>query len=262
MSANFVARETGYRMTEGWSQGDTATNTYFQPLATFRPRFDQLLATVRALGFDAVDIWTGHLNWTWASPEHLAIAQDLLRQHGLTVTSYAGSYGSTLTEFEAACRVAQGLGTRILGGTLPLWTRDRASALATLRRYDLVLAIENHPGTLTPDEMLAAIGEDVQGTVGTAVDTGWYGTAGIDAVQAIQNLGSQIMHVHLKDVVAPGSHDTCRFGRGCVPVEACVRTLLSAGYRGPISVEHEPSEYDPSDDCAANLALLRTWVTR
>jgi sugar phosphate isomerase/epimerase len=177
------------------------------------------------------------------------------------MTSYAGSYGSTLAEFEAACRVAQGLGTRILGGTLPLWTRDRAAALATLRRYELVLAIENHPGTLTPEEMLAAIGDGAEGTVGTAVDTGWYGTAEIDAVQAIQELGSHILHVHLKDVLAPGSHESCRYGRGCVPVEACVRALVSAGYRGPISVEHEPAAYDPSEDCTANLALLRTWVT-
>jgi hypothetical protein len=34
MGANFVARQVGYNMTDGWGQGDAATNEYFRPLAT------------------------------------------------------------------------------------------------------------------------------------------------------------------------------------------------------------------------------------
>jgi sugar phosphate isomerase/epimerase len=204
-----------------------------------------LLGVIQAQGFTAVDIWTGHLNWAWATDEHLVIARDLLSRHRLTVTSYAGGYGATADEFAAACRVAHALDTHILGGTAPLWTEDRRATLATLERYGLVLAIENHPGTLTPEEVLATIGDDTQGRVGTTVDTGWYGTAQIDAVRAIEALGPSILHVHLKDVRAPGGHVTCRYGEGCIPVEDCVRTLLSIGYQGAISVEHEPYDHDP-----------------
>lgn len=260
MSANFVARATGYRMTDGWAQGEAATNAYFQPVATFGQRFDELLGTIRALGFVTMDIWTGHLNWAWATDAHLATARDLLRQHRLTVTSYAGGYGTTVDEFAAACRVAQALDAPILGGTTALWRQDRPATLATLEQYDRVLAIENHPGLLTPQEILAALGEDTQGRVGTTIDTGWYGTAEIDAVRAIKALGPHIRHVHLKDVRAPGRHTTCRYEEGCVPVEDCVRTLLALGYQGAISVEHEPEEYDPSADCRANLALLQSWL--
>ena len=43
MSANYVARQVNYRMTEGWMQGDGAAQDWFRPIGTFRQRFDDLL---------------------------------------------------------------------------------------------------------------------------------------------------------------------------------------------------------------------------
>ena len=51
MCANFVAREIGYHMSEGWGQGDKATQAWFSPLNTFEERFGAMLAEVSALGF-------------------------------------------------------------------------------------------------------------------------------------------------------------------------------------------------------------------
>jgi sugar phosphate isomerase/epimerase len=260
MSANFVARQTGYHMTEGWAQGDTATNEYFRPLETFAARFDALLAEVRAMGFDAVDIWTAHLNWRWATPEHLAIARASLDRHELVVSTVAGNFGSTAEELAAACRLAVALDTRLLGGSTSSIQSDRAAAVATLQRHGCRLAIENHPGLLTAEEMLAVVQDGAAGVIGTTVDTGWYGTAAVDAVRAIQGLGHHILHVHLKDVLAPGSHVTCGYGRGCVPIEACVRTLQGLGYSGGISVEHEPEDHDPTAECRESFAMLRSWL--
>ena len=92
------------------------------------------------------------------------------------------------------------------------------------------------------------------------VDTGWYGTQGYDAAQAIEKLGDNVFIVHLKDVLEPDGHETCRFGRGCVPIEACVRVLKDRGYSGYYGVEHEPEEYDPTEDCKANLKMLQEWL--
>jgi L-ribulose-5-phosphate 3-epimerase UlaE len=69
-----------------------------------------------------------------------------------------------------------------------------------------------------------------------------------------------VFHVHLKDVGASGRHETCRYGQGIVPIRACVEALHTLGYRGAISVEHEPEDFDPTDDCKANLAMLREWL--
>jgi sugar phosphate isomerase/epimerase len=261
MSANYVARQLDYQMTGGWGQGDKATNDYFRPLETFAQRFETILLDIRALGFTMLDLWTAHLHWAWATPEHIALAQDLLRRHNLPVASLAGGFGATHEEFEAACRLAVAVKTKILGGSTPLLFQDRPFVVATLQKYDLKLGLENHPEK-TPEEMLAKIGDGGAGRIGTAVDTGWYGTQGYDAAQAIERLGRHIVHVHLKDVLAPGGHQTCRFGQGCVPLEACVRALERIGYSGSYSVEHEPETFDPSEDCRANLAMLHNWLQR
>lgn len=260
ISANFVARQLGYHMTEGWMQGDNATNDYFRPLETFAQRFDGMLAEVAAMGFDAIDIWLAHLHWRWATPEHIAIARDLLAQHNLTVTSLAGGFGATRDEFAAACKLAVAMGTDILGGSSPFAATERATAVAILKETGVKLALENHPAEKTAGDMLAKIGDGGDGAIGTAVDTGWWGTHGYDAARAIRELAPHVMHVHLKDVLAPGGHVTSRYGRGCVPVEECVRVLGEIGYHGDIGVEHEPDDYDPTADCIENLRMLRGWL--
>ena len=40
MTANYVARQLDYHMTQGWMEGDDATNAYFRPLATYAERFE------------------------------------------------------------------------------------------------------------------------------------------------------------------------------------------------------------------------------
>jgi sugar phosphate isomerase/epimerase len=259
ISANFVARQLGYRMTEGWMQGDSATNDYFRPIDTFAERFDAMLGEAQAMGFSAIDIWLAHLHWTSATDEHIAAAREALQQRGLSVPSLAGGFGATPAEFESACRLARALGADVLAGMTPLLREDRPTVIALLREYDVKLGLENHPEK-TPEEMLAQIGDGAGGLIGTAIDTGWYGTQGYDAAQAIERLRDHIVHVHLKDVRAPGGHETCRYGAGCVPIEACVQTLKAIGYRGPIGVEHEPELHDPTEDCIANLGMLREWL--
>ncbi len=260
MTANYVARQVGYNMTEGWGQGDAATQKFFKPLKTFEQRFETYLKDIRAMGFDRLDLWVAILHPAWAKDEQIEIAQDLLKSYNLSVTSLAGDFGDTPELFEASCELASAFDTAILGGSTALLARQRGLVISTLQKYGLRLALENHPEK-TPEAMLSKIGDGGDGTIGTTVDTGWYGTQGYDAAQAIEKLGSHVWHVHLKDVLKPGEHDTCRYGQGCVPVEACVQTLKRIGYAGAVSLEHEPEYADPTEDCIASLALLKGWLS-
>ncbi|MBI3734393.1 MAG: sugar phosphate isomerase/epimerase [Chloroflexi bacterium] len=260
MSANYVARQTGYQMTQGWMQGDRAANDYFRPLATFAARFDEMLATIRPMGFEVMDIWLAHLHWSWATAEHIAIARAMLAKHRLRLTSLAGNFGSTPAEFESACKLAAAVGAKVLGGSTAVLQSDRAFVVAALKTYGLILGLENHPEK-TPDELLAKMGDDGGEVIGATVDTGWFGTHGYDAAWAIEQLGERIAHVHLKDVVPGPQHVTCRFGEGCVPLEACVQALKRIGYSGGISVEHEPEHADPREDLRASLRLLQGWLS-
>lgn len=259
MTANYVARQIGYHMTEGWSQGDNATQAYFKPLKSFAKRFETYLIDIRAMGFTSVDIWTGILNPVWATGGHIDMATELLAEYRLPVTSLAGGFGENAEDFEKACELAAALNTEILAGGTAVYTQDRAFTIDTLKKYGLRLGLENHPEK-TPEAMLARIGDGGDGVIGTAVDTGWYGTQGYDAALAIEKLRDHLFAVHLKDVLKPDAHETCRFGEGCVPLQACVETLKRIGYQGGVCVEHEPELFDPTDDCKASLAMLQAWL--
>lgn len=260
MTANYVARQNGYHVTEGWMQGDNATNAYFRPVETFAQRLNEYLTDVKTIGFEAVDLWIAILNPAWATQEHIALTKDLLARHNLRVMSLAGWAGSTPDELERTCRLMRALNIGVLGGWIPLLAQDRARVVGMLQDYGLKLGIENHDEK-TPDEVLAKIGDGGGGTLGATVDTGWWGTQSYNPVQAIEALADHILVVHLNDVLAAGAHNTCRYGRGCVPVRECVLALQRIGYAGAITVEHEPYDFDPTEDCIANLALVKEWLS-
>ena len=253
MTANYVARETGYSM-HGWGHGDRMTNEAFAPLETYEERFDAVLADVEELGFDAIDLWGAHLSPEWATDEHVEAACRALARRGIRVTTYATWIGPA--NVERSCELALALGTSLIGGGV---SGDLDEIAAVLAKHGVRLGIENHPER-TPAEVLEKI-ERGAGMLGATVDTGWWGTQGYDAARAIEELGGHVLHVHLKDVRALGEpHETCRWGDGIVPIAACVRALQQIGYTGAIAVEHEPETEDPTDDLRAMRVELEGWL--
>jgi sugar phosphate isomerase/epimerase len=259
MSANFLARESGYQLSGGWMAGDRATNARFAPLENFEALFAALIGDVQAMGFQALDLWTAHLNPAWATPEHIAIARRLLAQHHIQVVSLAGGFGKTRAEFLAACRLAAAFDVPLLGGGTPLLFSDQSFVAGALREHGLQLGYENHPEH-TGREVLSKLGDQNGDCIGVTVDTGCFATEGYDASAAIQEMAGRILHVHLRDVVAVGQGASCRFGAGVVPFQACLRTLRDQDYGGALSVEHEPEGFDPTPDCVASLAQLEAWL--
>jgi sugar phosphate isomerase/epimerase len=253
MTANYVAREARFAIRD-WGHGDRTTQDAFAPIETYAERFDAVLADAVALGFDTVDVWGAHLNHEWATDAHVSAAVDALARRGLRVATYATWV--TPENAERACELARALGTRLIGGGFSGDAEEIAPALA---RHGVRLGVENHPERM-PAELLAKI-ELGGAQFGATVDTGWWGTWGVDASRAIEELGPHVLHVHLKDVTAAGEpHLTCRWGEGVVPIEECVRALRRIGYAGAIAVEHEPYDHDPSDEIRAMRAELEQWL--
>lgn len=269
VTACFVAREIGYRMDRGWPQGEDAATAWFSPLATYEERLGALLGEIRGLGFGAVDLWAAHLHWRWASLEHIAIARRVLERHGIVVRSYAAWVGSGAAELGAACRLCAALDIPILAGHCELFAGDRPAAVAILREHGVAYALENH-NDRSAAELAARLGAGDEDLVGVALDTGWCATRGWDPRDALRMLGRRVMAVHLKDVRPPRAektglqfvdmgHETCRLGEGVVPARAVVEALRASGFRGPLSLEHEPELFDPSEDLRAGLATLQGW---
>ncbi len=257
--ANFAARQLGYHMDQGWEQGERASSAYFQPLSSFSERLASYLSDVRALGFDAVDLWQPMLDQRWVTDAHLDLAADVIGESGLHVIGFAGALGVNRDVFERNCEICVALAIPLLVGTTPLARQDRGFVVATLKKYGLSWAYENE-SEMTPAEILVNAGGTGDGTIGICADTGWFGTHGYDAADALRQLAPRLFHVHLKDVREQGKHDTCRFGEGVVDLERCVQVLLEIGYDGALVVEHEAEMFDPTDDVRASLALLQGWL--
>jgi len=258
ITSNYVARPANYQMDGGWPEAFPANNAYFRELDHFGTNLGAMLTDIRALGFSAVDIWTAHLNWEWATDEHIAIALDLLAANQLSVTSLAGSFGRTREHVTRACRLANALGTPLLSGTTYLLATDRAGLVGLLRKHGLKLGFENHPEKTSADLLRKVAG--APDVIGVSIDTGWFATHGYTPAQAIEDLREYVIHIHLKDIRAAGQHDTCRYGEGIVAVRDCVDRLQQIGYTGPISIEHEPFDSDPGDDCRRSLQMLQEWL--
>ncbi len=258
MLANYAFRPLGYRA-GAWSEGEQATSAYFQPVDTFATRFEAYLADVRDLGFRAVDLWQPMLDLRWLTDAHLDTAADLLDRYDLRAVSFAGWLGATADEFEHNCEIAAALGAPLLTGSTGV---DRRHLVEALRKFGLKWAYENEPET-TPEALLDIIGTDDSDVIGICADTGWFGTHGYDAADALRILAPRLLHVHLKDVRRIGDHVSCHYGEGIVPVERCVRVLLEGGtgYLGALSVEDESSGGNPTNDCIANLQALEAWLS-
>ena len=259
MAANYWARDVSWQPA-AYPEILRATAERYAPIGTYAEALEDVISDIASYDVEAVDFWTGHLDPAWATDEHVAIALETVNRHGLRIASYAGGYGDTLEEFARTCAVAVGLGRPLLGGSTAAWEADRGGVLRLHERHGLRLALENHPGELTPEDMLVRIGDAPRDLVGTALDTGWWATQGYDAADAIEQLGERVMHVHLKDIESTGEHITCAFGDGVVPLERCVRVLQGLGYDAGVSVENGNDDVDPGDKIRASIPLLRAWL--
>jgi len=261
-SANYVADASGYRVRPfDWGTCERATVEAFSG-PRWEPSFRALLARVRGLGFEAIEVWQAHLPAATATPERLATARRLLDEAGLRCASYTSFFSRPDTPDEAidaAFRVAEALGAGVVAGGMHRAVADRVYRAA--RRTGVRMAIENHGER--PEEVLALL-EDLPGAyqevIGTTVDTGIYAAQGDDPVAACRLLGPHVFHVHCKDVPERGAHDCCAAGRGIARLAEVVAELRRLGYPGYLSVECE-TLYHPSDEEAReSLATLQAWL--
>lgn len=268
MSANFIARELDYSMTEGWGQGSAALEAHFRPAATFPERFDALCAEIAAMGFSAIDLYLEHLNPAWATADHVKAAMQALDRHNLQVMSLAGGMGNDRQGVVDTIGIAKAFGAEVLGGGSGLFKSDRAAFVDLMREHHMRFAFENHPAEKTADDVKAIIGDDDADVIGVAVDTGWFATNGFPPADAIRALGDRVFLVHMKDIFAPDTsnpgktlksvgHETCALGNGVADIPACVTALREIGYTGSISIEHEPEDHNPTEDLKASLAYMK-----
>jgi sugar phosphate isomerase/epimerase len=155
---------------------------------------------------------------------------------------------------EEVFRIAKVIGAPVLASGFHPSNRPMLAELCQL--HDIKFGYENHPEK-SMGEVMRLIGEYAR-WIGSTLDTGWFATHGVDPVKAVDELRPHLVHVHLKDILAAGSHDSCAVGDGIVDAAGMLSALPRAGYQGSITLEHEPYDGDPMPAMTRSLAFVRS----
>ncbi len=239
-TANLVARATGYKFElKNWGEYDRITRT-----KTDEKEWAAICGEIAAAGYNAVEIWAAHLDQL--TEARAKTYRKILDDNGLRPIGLAGA----LTDETA--RVCQLMGIDSVNGGL--WGSDLPTVKRLIASTGLKFNYENHPEK-SVDEILEKIEGGGPG-IGLAIDTGWLGTAGVDAPAAIRRLGKLLRHVHLKDIKAIGGHETVPLGTGIVNMPGVMTALKDIGYTGYYSWEDEPEARNPM----AIAAEMREWI--
>lgn len=257
MSANFLGREKGYQDVKGF--GDPSVSEYYSPASTYAERIDQLFAEIAAIGYKGVDLWTAHCNPLWVTSQHIDAVLATSSKHQLELVSIAGSISDSLEHVEQTCKMASDLQCPLLGLGCRTLPHHIEATQEILQRYGIKLAFENHPNETTPQVVLDKIGNGQYPNIGSAFDTGWWGTHDYPVLEALETLKDHLLLVHLKNIEAPGAHVAARFDQGVVDLKSVVLKLRDMQYDGWISLEYEPMHHNPTEDCRAFLQAATEW---
>jgi L-ribulose-5-phosphate 3-epimerase len=257
MTANYVARELNYTDSLDWGKCHQATVEAFHG-ENFASKFEELISTVKGMGFEAIELWVAHLDPLKATPGMIEQAVQILEKYDVKVISYTAGFGTPGVSREDAIKIfdtAKAIGAPVLAQGFhpengPL-VRELAEA------YNIKMGLENHPEK-THQEVIDKVAPFAP-WVGSAIDTGWFATQGYDPVQAVRDLEPYLVHVHLKDIKAAGAHDTCALGDGIVDIKGVMAELKAIGYKGQMTVEHEPHTYDPTEEVKISLDHVLAW---
>ncbi len=259
MTANFLGREKGYQNVTGFGEGNTSLAEAFSPAATYGERIDKLMGEIAAMGFTAIDLWTAHCSPDWATPQHIDGLLKACAKHKLEIVSFAGGMKNDLEMIDRTCKLAADLGIQYLGmgcGALPDKTEE---VVEILKRHRVKLAFENHPKEVTPDIVLDKISHGKYPEIGIAFDSGWWGTHNYPVLDAWEMLKEHTFLVHCKDVQAAGGHVAAFWGEGCVDIRRFMKSLKASRFSGWISLEYEPIDRDPTEECTKFLETAKQW---
>ena len=241
-TANLVARVSGYHFElKHWGEQHARTVR-----ETDEAAWQAICRDIAGAGYRAVEIWEAHAAPESLNEERAAVWKRIMTEAGLEPIGYAGHLRPQTAQ------VCQWLGIPGINGGIGGLSPDDATALC--RASGIRFNFENHP-----EKSPEAIREKINGGnewLGVCIDTGWLGTQAVPAPDAIRTLGPLVRHVHIKDVRAAGSHETCLLGSGVVDVAGCIQTLQEIGYNGWYSWEDEPEDRNPLDSAAQN----RQWI--
>ena len=130
-----------------------------------------------------------------------------------------------------------------------------------VKEYDIRIAIHNHGPEdklwHSPLDVLKAV-QSMDPRIGCCIDVGHTARAGTDVVQAIQEAGSRLFNVHMKDLTSFQSKESqVAVGDGIMPVRKIFEALIAMKYKGFVDLEYEILPDDPMPGVISSFAYMR-----
>jgi sugar phosphate isomerase/epimerase len=256
VTANLIGAGFGFNGDHDWGKLDPAMIEQTTP-QTFR----KIAKAVKAMGFDGIEIYTGHCSYLKRDLDYARAVRDVCDEEGLPIVAYAGRFGTpvgTRDDFRKTFAMCKALGTTLMAGVID--AKDWGLCAKMLRDEGLVIGLETNPEK-NAEEVLAKIAghEDV---IKVTLDTGNLTSEGGDARVAAEKLMPHIVHLHLKDVKAVGGRDTVALGKGVARVKDALDYVIAHGYKAWASIEHEPYDRDPDPEVKESLVTVRKWLAK
>jgi len=251
VTASYVADLLGYPGETDWG---LASRTIEQ--APMLETIDGMLERLEPAHLDGIELWFPHVSPDRITPVLAGEIRKRLAAKGMVCAACAGGINDPEADpygAEASFHTALLLETDMIAGHLDAATIPALSRMCA--RYGVRAAFEN--GSEKDVAEIRDVIGDGDEWIGANIDVGNMATRGGDPVQAIHELGSQITHVHLKDVPAVGITECVALGAGIVDIAAVLSGLKDVGYDGWLSIEIETSDRDPSAEIVSSAETVR-----
>ncbi len=212
---------------------------------------EQALAHAKALGFEAVEFYSGMLPVN-ASADQIAAVRKQVADLGLTISAHGvNAFGGDAAANRKVFEFAKAAGVRII--TCDPAPESFTSLDDLVKEFDVRLAIHNHGPThrynKAIDVLRAIEGRDER--IGACADLGHFIRSGENPVEVIRLLAGRLYGIHLKDFAE--MKDKTKgviLGKGHLDVPAVFAALERAKFPadGAVSLEYEENPKNPIDE--------------
>lgn len=254
VTASYVADLLGYPGTIDWGK---AMERIIQ--APLLETVEGMLTRLAPARLEGIEFWFPHIWPARITPAAASEIRKLLDGYGMVCAACAGGVSDPAEDPYGAAATFHT--TRLMEAPLIAghFEPKAVPGLGALgKKYGILSAFENG-GEKDVDEIIQAMRGGNE-WIAANLDTGNLAAQGGDPVKAARVLGSQIKHVHLKDVPAVGSHDCVAIGSGIVDVKGVIQELKACGYDGWLSIEIETADHDPTEEIILSAERIRGYL--
>jgi sugar phosphate isomerase/epimerase len=219
---------------------------------------DQALEHTKALGLRYWEAYSAHVPLT-ADPAQVAALLEKFRAAGVAlrvhgVTGFGADAAKNRQVFEAA----KALGIRTLSADPTRESLDQLEKL--VEEFEINIAIHNHGPGSRYDKLQSVVDavKDRHRRIGACVDTGHTLRSGENPVRWIEQLGTRVLGVHLKDVKDARTFTV--LGKGDLELVGALKALRALQFNRVMSLEYEENPQNPIAEIKECLRALQEAV--